>query len=210
MKYSHIIFDVDGTLLDTARCILVSLQDALKETDGLSVEYDDLVFALGCTSLDVLVRLKVKDPETTLKLWVENEDKYSDMMQLFDGIQNLLEDLKSAGCHLGIATSRTKEEFDLVFRKRPICDMFSTIICACDVDNPKPSPEPLLKYMEVTGASKEDLLYVGDSPGDEKCASAAHIDFALATWGAHTSGVPAKYYPENPAQLKELIINKSK
>ena len=64
MKYSHIIFDVDGTLLDTARCILVSLQDALKETDGLSVEYDDLVFALGCTSLDVLVRLKVKDPET--------------------------------------------------------------------------------------------------------------------------------------------------
>ena len=47
MKYSHIIFDVDGTLLDTARCILVSLQDALKETDGLSVEYDDLVFALG-------------------------------------------------------------------------------------------------------------------------------------------------------------------
>ena len=205
MRYSHIVFDVDGTLLDTARCILVSLQDALKETDGISVEYNDLVFALGCTSLVVLDRLEVKDPQATLKLWVENEDKYSDMIRLFDGVRELLEQLKENGCELGIVTSRTREEFDLIFRRQPVRDMFSTTICATDTDEHKPSPAPLLKYMEQTGTSAGELLYVGDSPGDERCASAAGVDFALAVWGTHSDGIPAKYFPKTPQELYKEI-----
>lgn len=206
MKYSHVVFDVDGTLLNTAHCILVSLQDALKETDGISRKYDELVFALGCTSFVVLNRLNVRDPEATLKLWVENEDKYSDMIQVFDGIEKLLNDLASSGCQLGIVTSRTREEFDLVFRRQYISDMFSVIICANDTDEHKPSPAPLLRYMELTGTSGEEILYVGDSPGDEKCASDAGVDFALAMWGAHADGIPAKYYPRTPGDLYREII----
>lgn len=205
MKYSHIVFDVDGTLLDTAQCILISLQDALQKTDSISREYDDLVFALGYTSLAVLDRLQVKDPQATLKLWVENENKYSDMIRLFDGIRELLEQLKKDGCELGIVTSRTREEFDLIFRHQSISDMFSTIICASDTDEHKPSPAPLLKYMELTGATGEEMLYVGDSPGDEKCASGADVDFALAMWGVHTDSIPAKYLPRTPQELYKEI-----
>lgn len=205
MKYRHIVFDVDGTLLDTARCILASLQDALKETDGISMEYDDLVFALGCTSLVVLDRLKVRDPQATLKLWVENEDRYSDMIRLFDGVRELLEHLKDSGCSLGIVTSRTRDELDLVMKGQSVLQLFSAVICADDTAEHKPSPAPLLKYMEQTKTTASELLYVGDSPGDEKCASAAGIDFALAVWGVHADNIPAKYYPETPQALYEEI-----
>ena len=76
MKYKHIIFDVDGTLLDTSRNILQSLKDALAETDGIHREIDELRFVLGCTSLVSLAQLKVRNASETLGLWLENEARY--------------------------------------------------------------------------------------------------------------------------------------
>ena len=59
--------------------------------------------------------------------------------------------------------------------------------------------------MEQTGTSAGELLYVGDSPGDERCASAAGVDFALAVWGIHADGIPAKYFPKTPQELYKEI-----
>lgn len=206
MKYRHIVFDVDGTLLDTAQCILVSLRDALKTTDGISMECSDLAFALGNPSMVTLKTLNVKDPDATLALWVENEERYINMMRLFDGIPELLDQLKDAGITLGIVTSRSKEEFDLVFKNLNIAHLFSAIVCADDTKEHKPSPAPLLKYMERTGAEAADVLYIGDSLHDSMCASAAGAHFAHAVWGAHeVHDVPAEYYPGNPAQLSQFI-----
>ena len=125
MKYKHIVFDVDGTLLDTAECILYSLQQALKTITGSSPELDELTFVLGHTSVANMEYLGITDKaEETIALWVANEDKYSDMMRPFDGIPELLETLKSAGCQLGIVTSRTHEELDLVLDPHPIRSYF--------------------------------------------------------------------------------------
>lgn len=207
MKYKHIVFDVDGTLLDTAECILYSLQQALKTITGYSPELDELTFVLGHTSVANMEYLGITDKaEETIALWVANEDKYSDMMRPFDGIPELLETLKSAGCQLGIVTSRTHEELDLVLDPHPIRSYFPVVICSDDTEEPKPSPAPLLKYMEETGAKNSEVLYIGDGVHDSTCASAAGAHFAHAVWGAQGDvHVPAEYYPENPARLAELI-----
>lgn len=206
MKYNHIVFDVDGTLINTARNILTALKDALMTTDGLSYEISDLTFSLACPSVVTLDRLKVEDPDATLAVWIENEKKYTDMFYIFDGIKELLVQLRKSGCHLGIITSRTHEELELIFDALPLCQHFTTIICSDDVASPKPAPDPLLKYMEMTGADKSRILYVGDTLHDISCASAAGTASALAVWGTHEKEAPADYHPGTPEELGRLLL----
>lgn len=206
MKYKHIIFDVDGTLLDTAYCILYSLREALLAATGSSPEIEDMTHVLGRTSLANMEHFGITDQaEEVVSLWVANEEKNSHMMRPFEGIPELLDALRDAGVELGIVTSRTHEEMDLVLNPLPERSYFSTAVCSDDTDEHKPSPAPLFKYMELTGAKSEEMLYVGDSPGDEKCATSAGVDFALAVWGTHAEGIPATYYPETPQALYEEI-----
>ena len=62
--------------------------------------------------------------------------------------------------------------------------------------------------MEETGAGRGEILYVGDSSGDGKCASAAGVDFACAVWGAHEDAhIPAQYHPETPMELARLLLD---
>lgn len=209
MKYKHIVFDVDGTLLDTAECILYSLQQALKTVIGSSPEIGELTHVLRRTTAANMEYLGITDKDQadkTTALWVANEDKYSYMMRPFDGIPELLDKLKNSGCQLGIVTSRTHEELELVLAPQPIRSYFPVAICSDDTAEHKPSPAPLLKYMEQTGAKSGEILYIGDSSTDGMCASAAGTHFALAVWGSQDDAhVTAEYYPESPAQLAEFI-----
>lgn len=207
MKYTHVVFDVDGTLINTAENLLISLRDALKETDGFSYTTGDLEFSLACPSLVTLDRLGVKDSQATLALWIENEKKYVDLFHIFDGVTELLDHLVRSGRRLGIVTSRSREELSLIFDALPLRQYFDTVICSDDVENPKPAPDPLLRYMELTGAARNDILFVGDTLHDMHCASHACISSALAVWGTreNVKEVPADHYPGTPAELKHLL-----
>ena len=207
MKYKHIVFDVDGTLINTAGNILHSLQKAIKFTDGLNYEISDLTFSLSCTSLVTLEKLNVSNPEATLAVWIENEKKNAHMICLFDGIEELLDHLKESECSLGIVTSRTQKELELVFDTIPIRSFFNTIICSDDVEKPKPAPDPLIKYMERAQASRYDMVYIGDTLHDMDCARNAGIDHILAVWGAHDKGVPADHLPETPSELYRILLD---
>lgn len=209
MNYTHIVFDVDGTLLNTAHCILQALKDTLETISGETYETDKLNFALGMTSENVLRHLNVKEESipSVIDAWVKKEEECSDLIRPFPGIETLLAQLKDAGAELGIVTSRTHSELELVFRPFSLLDFFSVIICADDTSEHKPSPAPLLKYMEKAGAGPEQVLYVGDSAQDMECAGRAGTAGALAVWGTRNHEIPATYYPAHPLDLGRLILS---
>lgn len=182
MKYKHIVFDVDGTLIDSEYSILAALVDTLKEINGKDYTIDELRYVLGIPGAETLKLFEVKDIENALSLWLKNMDKYKDTIKIFDGVIEVLDLLNSKGYKLGIVTSKLREEFDHDFNRFDIKKYFSTIVCADDTTLHKPYPEPLLKYMELNDIKNKDLIYIGDTGYDYECAKGANVDFALALW----------------------------
>ncbi len=205
MPYRQIVFDLDGTLIDTEYAILHSLQETIRTVTGSTIELSKLKFALGITGKDALEKLNIADIPFVLALWDKNMSTFRDTVRVFDGIEELLDTLTRSGYKLGIVTSKTRREFEDDFSRFGIHKYFRTVICADDTAEHKPSPAPLLKYMECAKASSSELLYIGDSAYDMKCARNANIDFALACWGASSVTIDADYYVKQPSDLLSVI-----
>ena len=200
----QIIFDVDGTLIDTEYAVIRSLQDTLLELRGTLIPAEELTFSLGIPGKYALAHLGVADIPGTLSRWIDNMAKYDHTTAVFPGIRELLNRLTAAGCGIGVVTSRVREEFRADFTRFGILSYFTTVVCADDTERHKPDPAPLLAYMALTGCPPEDMLYVGDSIYDLQCAQGAGVPFALADWGAK-GRVEAPLAFASPADLMEAL-----
>lgn len=207
--YKCVIFDVDGTLIDTEEGILSSLQRVVKEELKQYIDLDKLRFALGITGDAALSKLGIKNIAKANKNWIKYGEDYSHLIKVYDGIVKNLEKLQNAGIYTGIATSRTVLELEKDFYPLGLQKYMRTIISADDTEKHKPEPDPLLKFLEASGASPSSALYIGDTIYDMKCANSAGIDFALALWGAKASDgiTAAKYVLKNPDEIWDIIKN---
>lgn len=204
MKYTHIAFDIDGTLIDSKYVCLQSLQDTMEAITGIRPSKEELEFTYALTSWNALKELRVPDISAAQKLWDKNYSRYEKAVAPFPGIPELLEELKRRGCTLGIITSQSRRDYNSGFAHFPIAAHFTTLIRSDDVPEPKPSPLPLLRYMELTGCSRAELLYVGDQKADLLCARDAGVDFALAGWG-NPKGMDVELRLEAPEELLSCL-----
>ena len=211
-KYKHILFDIDGTLIDTEEAILQSLQDTVREMLHKDIGRHELKFALGIPGSVALSKLGITDTERANDRWNEHLLKYKSRIRLFDGIPELLDSLKMNGCKLGIVTSKTRSEYTADFAAPfALSGYFNTVICVEDTARPKPYPDPLLTYLNTAHIHAEDALYIGDTLYDCQCAQNARVDFGLAAWGnAATQEIPADYLFKSPADVQFLLSGNSK
>lgn len=202
--YKEIVFDIDGTLINTENAVLNSLKDTLTEVLNKTFDVSELTFALGITGVKALEKLNVEDIPSAIDLWNINMNKYRNYISIFDEIEIVLNELKYK-YNLGIVTSKTREEFDLDFSCFGLNDYFKTVICADDTTNHKPNPEPLLKYMKIANVSNNEIIYIGDSIYDMYCAKSSLVDFAFAKWGNKTQTLDAKYVLNSPLDILQYL-----
>lgn len=205
MSYTTMIFDIDGTLTDSATAILYALRQAVLKTTGKDYDEKELTFALGVPG-----HLAMK--QMTGEKWKEAMDigqvyylEGLKKIRLFDGIESTIKTLHKKGTQLGIVTSKSRAQFDRSFFNYPIHPYFMHIICQDDTPYHKPDPHPLLACAALFHAEPSSVLYIGDTSSDSTCAKNAGIDFALAGWGCldHTT-VPADILLHSPAELLSL------
>jgi len=207
MNFKYIAFDVDGTLINALPVALQTLQDVLLERTGRKYPMELLRKTMGLITEDMFPILSLDYSEELIEEWTLRQLQASDQITLFPGIPETLSALKVCGCVLGIVTSRNREEYEADQR------LFDQIECYFDcailaemTREHKPEPEPLFKFMELSGADPERTLYVGDTEWDMRCASAAGVKGGLALWGALDKTVQAPYIFNEPKDILGFVL----
>lgn len=208
MNYKHIIFDIDGTLLDTEHATLHSLQDTIRELQHRTLALSELGFAMFIPDKEALKQLGVSDIGRGMQVWQDHFKLHLSTVSVFKGIRELLEELRKRRYKLGIITSEGRQEYKQGFLHFGLEGFFETVICAEDTVRHKPDPEPMKKYLQATGTSEKEVLFIGDSVYDMQCASDAGVNCGLVLWGRHSvRPIRATYYFNAPGDILNLLNN---
>lgn len=204
--FNYLIFDVDGTILNTEEAILKSLQKVLA-SEGRNYRTEELRFALGIPGKETLRRLNLIDIERIHLKWSKSVLDFSKDVSVFDGLEEVLKVLSSRSIKMGIVTSKTHQELENEFDPFGLNSFFNYTINADDTEKHKPHPAPLLECLNGLGATQRDSIYIGDSIYDMECAKRAGVRFALALWGAKTTEQfeSADYILKEPKDILTLI-----
>lgn len=198
--FTHIIFDIDGTLIDSAESSLRSLQRLVEERTGSAPELSDLHFALGLAGEITLKRFGIYSQES-MDRWAEIALGMADTLSVYPGVREALSELRAAGFDLGIVSSRYHGEYRDEVAPLGLDGFFGIKVLAEDTAEHKPEPAPMLEYLRRAGIDPGEAIYVGDTDYDRRCAQSAGVAFALAAWGAPQSVEDADFTLSTPSEV---------
>lgn len=186
-----VLFDLDGTTVDTNELIIETFQHVLKQKCSLEVPREQIIPQMG-GPLDDQFRF-FADREDVADL-VEayrayNVTRHDEMVALFPNVLETVKTLSEEGLKLGIVTTKMRLTSERALRMFGLLPYMESIVTIEDVAHPKPHPEPVMKAMAELSAKPEETLMVGDSPADIGSANAAGAVSVGVAWslkGAET------------------------
>lgn len=187
-KYALIVFDWDGTLMDSTALIVSSIQAAFVDM-GLPPPSRDLAaYVIGLSLYGAVQKMAPDLSDADCQRLIERYRVHylarDHETALFDGAQSLLEDLRAQGFQLAVATGKARRGLSRVLEHSGLEPLFHATRCA-DESFSKPHPGMLLELMDVLCVSPEQVLMIGDTTHDLQMAKNAGADALAMTYGAH-------------------------
>jgi HAD superfamily hydrolase (TIGR01509 family) len=184
-----VVFDFDGTLVDSMMVIFEALNEALSKRNLATIDLD-LLGRMAGRPIGDIINAKTYVPESTVKTIEEDVFKaYVEFCrvscQLLPDVENTLRVLKSKGVRLGLFTTTPRKPLKVVVRRLAIGDYFDVMLAKDDARS-KPDPDGLEQIIAEFGIRKDECLYVGDSPIDVLTGKAAGVRTVAVTTGVTT------------------------
>lgn len=236
MKKKYIIFDFDGTLVNTNRIIIDSWQACFEHFLGHRLPVETIEATFGevlMYSISYLIPDEDVDEVVDYYRKYQNEHKSAETVNVFDGIKEVLAELRQRGCIIGVGTSRTTNSFWKFMEMFGMKDSIDAAVTMNDVEKHKPDPETinavLLKMMahdkeawkeveeEATRGGDAEIpqdvldaaIMIGDTKFDIGCAQNAGIDSVLIGWSHYVDEDDMKAHGFEPTyrikEPKELL-----
>jgi pyrophosphatase PpaX len=187
MRFGTVLFDLDGTVVDSGAIILASMRHATREVLGRDYSDEELLQAVGGPGLEAQMSALAPDHvERLVDVYRAHNEPLHDELEACAGIEGVLVRLHEEGRRLGIVTAKRRATVELAFDRVPLGHLFETIVGGDETERHKPDPAPLLlaaKRLGADPADPADTAYVGDSPFDVRAAKAAGMFAVAVTWG---------------------------
>ena len=185
MRFPVVLFDLDGTLIDSGPMIVASMRHAANSVLGRDIPDEVLSAAVGGPGLVAQMQALAPDRvDDLVAAYREHNVPLHDELQAFWEVVEVLPRLRAEGRRLGIVTAKRRETVQLAFDRLPgLEDNFAVVITSDDTERHKPDPAPILAAVDRLGVAPADAAYVGDSPFDVRAAKAAGVFAIAVAWG---------------------------
>lgn len=180
-----ILFDLDGTLIDTNELIIQSFKYAFKTLFNKDISKDDIVRTFGEPLRAAMARYHEDKAELMVDTFrIYNEANHDSIATIFDGVKEGLEALKVMGIKLGIVTSKRRPMAERGLKLIDIHKFMDIVVTPEDTEKHKPLGDPALKACELLGVLPQETIMVGDSHNDILCGKNAGCSTCLVKYTA--------------------------
>lgn len=206
-KYKAIIYDVDGTLLDTLKMNMIPLLKILHEEGFTDFTYESVLKYASYPGMKVLDELKIQQKEEVYARWVRYVNEYEEGASIYPGIIECLKRVEELGFIQAVVSAKTTNQYRIDVVSKGLDSFMQCRVLADDTEKHKPDPEPLLKCCEMLHCDVSEVCYVGDTYSDYCASLAAKIDFFYAKWyGFHDERIIDVVELNHPLELIESIL----
>lgn len=208
-----LLFDLDGTIIDSIRLIVDSYHHTLRVHGHPPRSDADWLAGIG-TPLRVQFLDWSSDPDTLEAMIATyrefNLARHDEQVRPYPGVVERIREIRARGVRTGLVTSKNRNG---ALRGLGLChpeSLMDVLVCADDVVNPKPHPEPVEKAVSLLGADLATTVYIGDSVHDMRSGKAAGVKTAAVLWGPFTreelAPTDPDFWLETPDDLTRLLV----
>lgn len=205
-----VLFDLDGTLIDTAADFIRIIQDMCRE-EGRDIVDADLIRTQVSEGARAMVKLVYPELAVDDPVFLVHRQRFLDIYgadiavdtDLFEGMYPLLEDLESHHIPWGIVTNKPRWLSESLLNALNLTQRCAVLVCPEDVTNTKPDPEPMYLAAQQIDIAPEQCIYVGDHPRDIDAGRHAKMYTILAAYGY----LPLQYKDDLSAWHADHIVN---
>ncbi|MBD1372228.1 pyrophosphatase PpaX [Hazenella sp. IB182357] len=186
MKYTAVLFDLDGTLIDTNELILASFMHTLQEYCPGKFCEADVIPHLGEPLQDQMKRFDPNQVEQMVHTYrVFNRAWHDHYVTAFPGVVEVLHELKKRSVKLAVVTNKGREMAERGLQLFGLNKWIDQIVCVDDTSQPKPAPDMILLALQQLNILKTEAVMVGDSRFDLLAAQRAGVDRIAVKWSLH-------------------------
>ncbi len=183
-RWETVVFDLDGTLVDTIGLIVASYQHATQTVLGHAWDERRIRAYIGRPLIECFREGAPEHAEALFAAYTEWNEAHPHLIAPYAGVDRMLGRLRSAGVQVAVATSKRREPALMALERCGIADLVPVLVTMEDTDVHKPRPEPLLLALARAGGVVTSAAYVGDAAVDLRAARAAAMPGVGVTWGA--------------------------
>jgi phosphoglycolate phosphatase len=211
-RYDLVVFDWDGTLMDSTRLIASCLQAACRDVGAPVPTESDALFVIGLNLADTFRRVVPGLDEQGQRQLAERYRHHflarEHEAPLYTGVRDMLEELHAGGKRLAVATGKARRGLERALDSTGLRAWFEATRCA-DEGFAKPHPDMLLMLLDITGVEPQRAVMVGDTTHDLELAANARVDAVAVSYGAHPGELlatrPAVGRCTSVAELREWL-----
>jgi pyrophosphatase PpaX len=209
VKKPILLFDLDGTLINTNELILASFMHTLELHCPGKYTEQDVLEIMGEPLYDQMRRFDPDQAEEMVKTYhAFNERKHDELVLEFPHVRETLSELDRAGVLMGVVSNKRRLVVEMGLKLFDLGRFMKTVVCIGDTEKAKPEPDMIFLAMEHLGGTPGQVIMVGDSRYDILAAKRAGVASAAVAWSLHAEELKKydpDYYLEDMRDLLQIV-----